>query len=196
MDRYTQLSPKMQELWNDKMKEFKEKFATLKEGEIQKEYETMWTSNVKSVEFILANFADEYDNQLKELYSSTDSRITTLKSQLKHCKNPLQKLNMECEMNRLIRENGTFNAHCKNTIFKHACGRSKIHPTEKNHKLLEELILDNSNEGDVVFDPCSVSGSHLFVSKNNNRRYLGCELQKEWFDKSIERLSGKELEER
>lgn len=92
------------------------------------------------------------------------------------------------------KSNGTFNAHCKNTVFKHACGRSKLHPTEKNHKLLEELIIDNSNEGDIIFDPCSGSGSHLFVAKNNNRRYLGCELQKEWFDKSIERLGGKDVE--
>ena len=35
---------------------------------------------------------------------STTDQITTIKSQLKHCKNPLQKLNMEREMNRLIRE--------------------------------------------------------------------------------------------
>lgn len=35
---------------------------------------------------------------------SLDSQITTIKSQLKHCKNPLQKLNMEREINRLIRE--------------------------------------------------------------------------------------------
>ena len=30
----------------------------------------------------------------------------------------------------------TFNAHCKNTVFKSPSGRSKLHPTEKNHKLL------------------------------------------------------------
>ena len=35
---------------------------------------------------------------------STTDQITSLKSQLKHCKNPLQKLNMEREMNQLIRE--------------------------------------------------------------------------------------------
>ena len=40
---------------------------------------------------------------------------------------------------------GTFNAHCKNTVFTYPCGRSKLHPTEKNHDLLKELILDNSN---------------------------------------------------
>ena len=63
----------------------------------------------------------------------------------------------------------TFNAHCKNTVFRYACGRSKLHPTEKNHDLLKELILDNSNEGDIVFDPCAGSGSHLLVAKENNR---------------------------
>ena len=26
---------------------------------------------------------------------------------------------------------GTFNAHCKNTVFKYPIGRSKLHPTEK-----------------------------------------------------------------
>lgn len=76
---------------------------------------------------------------------------------------------------------GTFNAHCKNTVFKYPNGRSKLHPTEKNHKLLEDLILDNSNEGDLVFDPCLGSGSHLFVAKNLNRNYLGFEINKEYF---------------
>ena len=76
---------------------------------------------------------------------------------------------------------GSFNAHCKNTVFKYPCGRSKLHPTEKNHDLLKELILDNSNEGDIVFDPCSGSGSHLLVAKENNRHYLGVELNKEYF---------------
>ena len=45
----------------------------------------------------------DYAEQLKQ---STDSRILTLKSQLKHCKNPLQKLNLEREMNKLMREKG------------------------------------------------------------------------------------------
>ena len=39
---------------------------------------------------------------------------------------------------------------------------------KKNHGLLKELILDNSNEGDIVFDPCCGSGSHLLVAKENN----------------------------
>lgn len=86
------------------------------------------------------------------------------------------------------KKGGTFNAHCKNTVFKFPLGSSKIHPTEKNHALLKDLILDNSNEGDIVFDPCAGSGSTLLVAKENNRQYLGCELYKEYYDKAKERL--------
>lgn len=86
---------------------------------------------------------------------------------------------------------GTFNAHCKNTVFKYPCGRSKIHPTEKNHDLLKELILDNSNEGDVVFDPCCGSGAHLLVAKENNRKYMGIEIDKDWFETAKSRLENK-----
>lgn len=82
----------------------------------------------------------------------------------------------------------TFNAHCKNTVFKFSSGRSKLHPTEKNHKLLSELILDNTNEGDVVFDPCAGSGSHLLVAKQLKRKYLGCELDTAYFDTARKRL--------
>lgn len=85
---------------------------------------------------------------------------------------------------------GTFNAHCKNTVFEYPCGRSKLHPTEKNHDLLKELILDNSNEGDIVFDPCTGSGSHLLVAKENNRNWLGVELNERYFEIAENRLLG------
>jgi len=82
----------------------------------------------------------------------------------------------------------TFNAHCKNSVFKYPNGRSKLHPTEKNHKLIEELILDNTNENDMVFDPCAGSGTHLLVAKQLNRNYLGTELSKEYFTIAQDRL--------
>lgn len=86
------------------------------------------------------------------------------------------------------KKGATFNAHCKNPVFRYACGRSKLHPTEKNHDLLKELILDNSNEGDIVFDPCAGSGSHLLVAKENNRQWLGIELNREYFNIASERI--------
>lgn len=82
----------------------------------------------------------------------------------------------------------TFNAHCKNTVFKFPNGKSKLHPTEKNHELLQQLILDNTNEKDIVFDPCAGSGSHLLVAKQLKRQYLGCELDITYFNIANERL--------
>lgn len=86
------------------------------------------------------------------------------------------------------KKGGSFNAHCKNPVFKYACGRSKLHPTEKNHDLLKELILDNSDVGDIVFDPCTGSGSHLLVAKENDRQYLGVEINKEYFTITKDRI--------
>ena len=82
----------------------------------------------------------------------------------------------------------TFNARCKNVVFRYPNGRSKLHPTEKNHDLLRDLILDNTNEYDVVFDPCCGSGSHCYVAKNLNRRFIGIELDENYFNIAKERI--------
>ena len=81
-----------------------------------------------------------------------------------------------------------FNAHCKNTVFKHPTGRSKLHPTEKNHALLIELILDNSNENQVVLDPCMGSSSTGIACLNTNRKFIGVELDDNYFDIGAERM--------
>ena len=83
---------------------------------------------------------------------------------------------------------GTFNAYCKNTVFKHPIGSSKLHPTEKNHNLLAELIQDNSNVNDIVFDPCMGSGSHILVALKHNRKAIGIELDKNYFEIAKNRL--------
>lgn len=85
----------------------------------------------------------------------------------------------------------TFNAFCKNTVFRYPVGSSKIHPTEKNHGLLRDLILDNTNPGDLVFDPCAGSAATLLTARKLGRRYLGCELDKEYFARAIQRLEEK-----
>lgn len=82
----------------------------------------------------------------------------------------------------------TFNARCKNTVFHYPNGRSKLHPTEKNHELLMDLIKDNTNENDIIFDPCCGSASHLVVANTLQRKYIGVELDKNYFDISVERL--------
>ena len=85
----------------------------------------------------------------------------------------------------------TFNAHCKNSVFHYPNGRSKLHPTEKNHDLLKDLIQDNSNEGQVIFDPCCGSVAHCLVAKELNRKYIGIELDDKYFNIAADRMKGK-----
>lgn len=81
-----------------------------------------------------------------------------------------------------------FNAHCKNTVFRYPLGNSKYHPTGKNPKLIEDILLDNTNEDDLVFDPCMGGGTTGFICKKNGRNFIGCELEKEFFDNASRRI--------
>ena len=87
------------------------------------------------------------------------------------------------------KKGGVFNAHCKSNVFEYPCGRSKCHPTEKQHDLLKDLILDNSNENQVIFDPCCGSGSHCLVASENNRLFVGCELNPNYFQIAKDRIN-------
>lgn len=86
------------------------------------------------------------------------------------------------------KRNATFNAFCKNTVFRFPTGSSELHPTEKNHELLADLINDNTNVGDLIFDPCAGSGSTLVVSRQLGRHFIGCELNGEYYQKAKKRL--------
>lgn len=82
----------------------------------------------------------------------------------------------------------TFNAFCKNTVFRYPNGKKDIHPTQKNLDLFKELISDNSNLGDIIFDPCMGSGTTAVAAKELGRKYYGFEINTEAYEKSIERI--------
>lgn len=86
------------------------------------------------------------------------------------------------------KKGATFNEHCKNSVFRFPCGRSKIHPTEKPLKLIEKLILASSNEGDVVLDAFMGSCTTAVACLHNNRNYIGFELNEEYYRKSLDRI--------
>ena len=62
------------------------------------------------------------------------------------------------------------------------------HPTQKPEALLERIIRACSNEGDIVLDPFSGSGTTCFVAKRLNRKYIGIEKNKEFFNISKRRI--------
>lgn len=86
----------------------------------------------------------------------------------------------------------TFNAHCKNTVFKYPNGKRDIHPTQKNIDLFKELILDNTNENDIVFDACAGGFTTGIACKELNRNCIGIEIDKNFFEKAKKRLRGNE----
>lgn len=87
---------------------------------------------------------------------------------------------------------GKMNCKCKKNYFIHPTGSSKFHPTEKNHKLLEELILDNTNENDLIIDCCMGSGSTGIVALQNNRDFIGIEIDKNYFNIAKKRINNLE----
>lgn len=63
------------------------------------------------------------------------------------------------------------------------------HPTQKPEKLLTKLILASSNEGDLILDPFSGSGSTCVTAKKLNRNYIGIEMNPQycaWTQKRLE----------
>jgi len=62
------------------------------------------------------------------------------------------------------------------------------HPTQKPIELLKRIILANSNEGDTVMDIFNGSGSTMIAAKMTNRKFIGCEMNEEYYKKSLERM--------
>lgn len=56
------------------------------------------------------------------------------------------------------------------------------HPTIKPHDMIERIILASSNENDIVLDLFSGSGTTSIISKKLNRRFIGCEKEKEYIE--------------
>lgn len=82
----------------------------------------------------------------------------------------------------------TFNAHCKNTVFKYPNGRSKNHPTEKNMNLWLDLITDCTNGGDIILDPCMGGGTTGVAAKSLGRKFIGIELDENYFNIAKQRI--------
>lgn len=70
----------------------------------------------------------------------------------------------------------------------------RIHPTQKPLKLIERLIYTSSNEDDIVLDPFMGSGATAIGSLRMNRKFIGFELDSDYFEKSIKRIKKEEDE--
>lgn len=62
------------------------------------------------------------------------------------------------------------------------------HPTQKPLMILERLIRAYTKPGDTILDIFSGSGSTMIAAHNTGRKFVGCELSSEYYDKSKKRF--------
>ena len=63
-----------------------------------------------------------------------------------------------------------------------------LHPTQKPVALFEYLIKTYTNEGEIVLDNCIGSGTTAIACINTNRKYIGFELDKKYYEIANERI--------
>lgn len=62
------------------------------------------------------------------------------------------------------------------------------HPTQKPLELLNRIITSSSNEGDLILDPFSGSGTTGIVCSILNRKFIGIDSNEEYLDLAIKRF--------
>lgn len=62
------------------------------------------------------------------------------------------------------------------------------HPTIKPLDIMEKIIRNSTREGQTVLDPFSGSGTTAIACYNNNRNFIGFELDKNYYDISLDRI--------
>ena len=75
--------------------------------------------------------------------------------------------------------------------YNNVTGKNSIHPTQKPVALMEYLIKTYTNENELVLDFTMGSGTTGVACINTNRKFIGIELDKEYFNiakKRIERI--------
>jgi len=87
----------------------------------------------------------------------------------------------------------TFNSQYDKGIYEYPIYQDSVykrfHTTQKSLLLFEELIKKHSNQGDLVIDTFSGSGTTALAAERTGREFLGCEIDPEYVRKSNERLT-------
>lgn len=75
-----------------------------------------------------------------------------------------------------------------NDVLKFNQEKNGFHPTQKPVALFEYLIKTYTNKGDIVLDNCMGSGTTAVACLNTERRFIGFETNKSYFERSLDRI--------
>lgn len=81
-----------------------------------------------------------------------------------------------------------YSKSCEN-VLKIVSSEKKLHPTQKPLKLMQAIIELTTCENQVVFDPFAGSGTTLVAAKILNRKFLGTEINEEYYQIAQNRLA-------
>lgn len=97
----------------------------------------------------------------------------------------------EIAVSAIKRSKPTFNSSYDNGIYQFPICQDKgrFHPTQKPISLMEALIKKHSNENDTILDCFAGSCSTGIAALNTKRNFIGCEIDKDYYDKSIKLLT-------
>lgn len=102
--------------------------------------------------------------------------------------------NTQYDINGNLKKTGNFKPipeySLRNNIWKYSVGFNDKtgHPAVFPEKLAEDHILSWTLENDIVLDPFMGSGTTAKMCILNNRKYIGFEKNKEYYNKSLERI--------
>lgn len=68
--------------------------------------------------------------------------------------------------------------------------KDRLHPTQKSVEHLQQYIALHTNKGDTIFDPFMGSGSTGVASLIEGRKFIGCEIDSEYFEIAKRRVEG------
>lgn len=71
---------------------------------------------------------------------------------------------------------------------------NRIHPTQKPISVVTKFINYWSNKNDVILDPFCGAGTTLVSAKKLNRRYIGIEKKREYYDFAFQRIKQTEVQ--
>lgn len=134
------------------------------------------------------------NEQISEIYKFFSDKRYTTRLIVWQKNNPSPMNGQYCYLNGVEcavyarKSGGVFNAFCKNTVMRHNCGEHDIHETQKPLSLWYEILNDLTNEDDLVLDTCMGSFTTAVACTKLNRRFIGAELNKDYFEKGYKRL--------
>ena len=80
------------------------------------------------------------------------------------------------------------NQKTHHAVWNYEIAKKHGHVTPKPVELIENILKHSSNKGDTVLDCFTGSGTTAIACINTERNFIGFELDKDYFDKSTQRL--------